>query len=114
MTAAASAVLFRSESKGSGFHANEIKDETCSLIIQKLHNASYLLKISDILWILKASVYRQNPMKNFNSMDCRWVVETTVKIWEICGGEEILWVWLKMADREMQEFYPLDSCNTVI
>ena len=34
-------------------------------------------------------------MKNLNSIDSRWVVETTVKIWEISGGEEIFWVWLK-------------------
>ena len=31
--------------------------------------------------------------------DSRWVVETTVKIWEIYGGEEFLGVWFKMADR---------------
>ena len=53
-------------------------------------------------------------MKNLNSIDSRWVVETTVKIWEISGGEEILRVWLKMADREIQVFYPLDSCNILI
>ena len=40
-------------------------------------------------------------MKNLNSIDSRWVVETTVKIWEISGGEEIFWVWLKMADRDL-------------
>ena len=28
-------------------------------------------------------------MKNLNSIDSRWVVETAVKIWEISGGEEI-------------------------
>ena len=29
-------------------------------------------------------------MKNLNSIDSRWVVETTtVKIWEISGGEEM-------------------------
>ena len=28
-------------------------------------------------------------MKNLNSIDSRWVVETTVKIWEISDGEEI-------------------------
>ena len=38
-------------------------------------------------------------MKNLNSIDSRWVVETTVKIWEISGGEEFLRVWFKMADR---------------
>ena len=38
-------------------------------------------------------------MKNLNSIDSRWVVETTVKIWEISGGEEFLGVWFKMADR---------------
>ena len=32
---------------------------------------------------------RKNPMKNFNSFDSRWVVETTVKIVEISGGEGI-------------------------
>ena len=31
---------------------------------------------------------RENPMKNFNSFDSRWVVETTVKIFEISGGGE--------------------------
>ena len=36
-------------------------------------------------------------MKNLNSIDSRWVVETTVKIWEISGGE---------ADRDIQVFYP--------
>ena len=64
---------------------------TCSHIIQKLHNASYLLKILEFLWTPRdySSVDRQNPMKNFNSIDSRWVVETTVKIWEISGEEEI-------------------------
>ena len=38
-------------------------------------------------------------MKNLNSIDSRWVVETIVKIWEISGGEEYFWVWFKMADR---------------
>ena len=38
-------------------------------------------------------------MKNLNSIDSRWVVETTVKIWEISGGEEFFGVWFKMADR---------------
>ena len=48
-------------------------------------------KYWNFLWIPKAhsSVDRQNPMKNFNSIDSRWVVETTVKIWEISGGEEV-------------------------
>ena len=36
-----------------------------------------------------SSVDRQNPMKNVNSIDSRWVMETTVKIWEISGGEEM-------------------------
>ena len=53
-------------------------------------------------------------MKNLNSIDSRWVVETTVKIWDISGGEEIFGVWLKMADRDIQVFYPLDSCNILI
>ena len=53
-------------------------------------------------------------MKNFNSIDSRWLVETTVKIWEISGEEEIFWVWLKMADRDIHAFHSLDSCNTLI
>ena len=48
---------------------------------------------------------RKNPMKNFNSFDSRWIVETTVKIVEISGGEEISLVWLKMADRGFQVFH---------
>ena len=40
-----------------------------------------------------------NSIKNLNSIDSRWVVETTVKIWEISGGEEFLGVWFKMVDR---------------
>ena len=38
-------------------------------------------------------------MKNLSSIDNRWVVETTVKIWEISDGEEFLEVWFKMTDR---------------
>ena len=43
----------------------------------------------EFLWIPEAhgSIDRQNPMKNLNSIDSRWVVETTVKIWEISGRE---------------------------
>ena len=37
-------------------------------------------------------------MKNFKSIDSRWVVETSVKIWEVSGGEEIFG---KMADRDI-------------
>ena len=68
------------------------------------------------LWIPKAhgSVDRENPMKNFSSINSRWVVETTVKIWEISGREEFFWVRLKMADRDIQVFHPLDYCNTLI
>ena len=68
----------------------------------------YLFKILEFLWIPKAHslVDRQNLMKNFNSVDSRWVVEPTVKIWEISGGEEIFWVWLKMAERDIQVFHP--------
>ena len=53
-----------------------------------------IYKILEFLWIPKAhsSVDRQNPTKNFNFIDSRWVVETTVKIWEISGGQEIFWV----------------------
>ena len=29
-------------------------------------------------------------MKNFNSIDSRWAVETNIKIWEISGTEEII------------------------
>ena len=52
---------------------------------------SYLFKILKFLWIQKAhsSVDRKNTMKNFNIIDSRWVVETTVKIWEISDREEI-------------------------
>ena len=50
-------------------------------------------------------------MKNLNSIDSRWVVETTVKIWEISDREEFLGVWFKMADRGI---LPLDSCNILI
>ena len=53
-------------------------------------------------------------MKNLNSIDSRWVVETTVKIWEISGREEIFWGWLKMAGRDIQVFYPPDSYNVLI
>ena len=76
----------------------------------------YLSKILEILWIPKphSSVDRQNPMKNFNFIDSRWVMETTVKIWEISVWEEIFWMWLKMADRDIQVFHPLDSCNILI
>ena len=52
----------------------------------------YLSKILEFLWIPKphSSVDRQKePMKNFNSFNSRWVVETTVKIFEISSGEEI-------------------------
>ena len=68
----------------------------------------YLLKILEFLWIPTAhsSVDWQNPIKNFNSIDSKRVVETTVKIWEISGGEESFWVWLKMADRDIQVFHP--------
>ena len=38
------------------------------------------------------------PHENLNSIYSRWVVETTVKIWEISGGEEFFGVWFKMAD----------------
>ena len=38
-------------------------------------------------------------MKNLNSIDSKWVVGTTVKIWEISSGEEFFGVWFKMADR---------------
>ena len=38
-------------------------------------------------------------MKNLNSIDSRWVMETTVKIWEISGAEKFFGVWFKMADR---------------
>ena len=31
------------------------------------------------------------PHENFNFINSRWVVKTTVKIWEISGGEEIFW-----------------------
>ena len=76
----------------------------------------YLFKILGFLWIPEAhsSVGRQNPMKNFSSIDSRWVVETTVKIWEISGGKKFFWVWLKIADRDIHVFRPLDSCNTLI
>ena len=57
---------------------------------------------------------RQNSIKNIKYIDSRWVVETTAQICEISGGEEILWVWFKMADRDIQVFYPLDSCNILI
>ena len=53
-------------------------------------------------------------MKNFNFIDSRWVVETTVKIWEPSGVEKIFWVWLKVADRDIQVFHTLDFCNTLI
>ena len=81
------------------------------MIIQKLHKACYiyLSKILEFLWIPKShrSVDRQkNSMKNFNSFDSRWVVETAVKMCEISDGEEIFWVWLKMADRDFQVFHP--------
>ena len=57
----------------------------------KVGQFMYLFKILEFLWVPKAhsSVDRQNPMKNFNSIDSRWVVEITVKIWEISGREEI-------------------------
>ena len=46
-------------------------------------------------------------MKNLNFIDSRWVVETTVKIWEISGGEEtFLWVSFMMADRGIQVLHP--------
>ena len=45
-------------------------------------------------------------MKNFNSIYSRWVVETTFKMLEISGGEEIFLKWLKMADRDIQVFHP--------
>ena len=47
-------------------------------------------------------------MKNLNSIDSRWVVETTLKILEIFGGEE----FLGYGSRWLTEvFYPLDYCN---
>ena len=52
----------------------------------------YLAKILEFLWIPKPHISvdrRKNPMKNFNSFDSRWVVETVIKIFEISGGEEI-------------------------
>ena len=63
-------------------------DERCSLIVQKSHNASYLFKILEFFMDSKSSQFsreRQNPIKNFNSIGSRWVVETAVKIWEISG-----------------------------
>ena len=81
-----------------------------------MHNAyyMYLSIILEFLWIPKphSSVDRQNPMENFNYFDSRWVVQTTVKICEISGVEEIVWVWLKMSDRDFQVFY--FSCNILI
>ena len=56
---------------------------------------------------------RAEPHEKFNCIDIRWVVEPAVKIWEISGGEEFFWVWLKMADGDIQVF-TLDSCNTLI
>ena len=63
----------------------------------------------EFLWIPKArsSVGRQSSMGNFNSIDSRWVVETTFKIWEISVEEGLLGVWLKIADRDIQIFHPL-------
>ena len=61
-------------------------------------------KFFEFVWIPTAhsSVDRQNLMKNFNSVDIRWVVGTTFNIWEMSGGEEVFWVGLKMADRDTQ------------
>ena len=65
-------------------------------------------KFFDFVWISTAhsSVDRQNLMKTFDSVYIKWVVGTTVNIWEISGGKKILWVWLKMADRDTQVFHP--------
>ena len=51
-----------------------------------------LFRILEILWIAKAqsSVDKQNPLKNSNSIDSRWVLDTTVKSGKFLVGKKVL------------------------
>ena len=86
------------------------------LLFKVAFNASRFFQNIGIFIDSKSSQYSRQaePHEYFNSIDSRWIVGTTVKIWEISSGEEMFWVWLKMADRDIQAFRPLVSCNTLI
>ena len=57
---------------------------------------------------------RKNPIKNFNSFDSRWIVETTVKIFvlKFMVGKKIFGV-VKDGWHRFSGISPLDSCNTL-